>query len=144
MPDELRYDPVLRITCDAPLNITAHFGKAWYVATTGSDSNDGLTPETPFVTIAKGVASASAGEVVLVGPGNYNVATTSDTDTLNVDKGITIRGIAGAGHTMVTRTSGYKPTIKLGHADAVVEGVHFLKGYSSAVQILAAGGTYRP
>ncbi len=132
------HDPVLQLTCDGPLNITSHFGKAWYVATTGSDTeNDGLTPAAPFATIAKGIASASAGDVVLVGPGNYNVAT-----PMTVDKGITIRGTAGANQTMVMRTAG-SPTIQLGHADAVVEGIHFTKGNSQSVKILAAGGTYR-
>jgi hypothetical protein len=137
VPIAQQYDPVLELTCNGALNVTSHFGKAWYVSTTGSDSNDGLTPATPFATIAKGIASASAGEVVLVDAGNYNVGA-----TMTVDKGIVVRGVAGADQTMVTRTAG-SPTIQLSHADAVVEGIHFTKGYSSSVKILAAGGTYR-
>ncbi len=34
--------------------------QTWYVSTTGSDSNDGLTPGTPFLTIQKGVDVASS------------------------------------------------------------------------------------
>ena len=74
VPATQLHDPTLQLTCEGPLNITSHFGKAWYVAPTGSDTlNDGLTTETPFATIAKGIDSAAAGDVVLVGPGTYAI-----------------------------------------------------------------------
>ena len=135
VPVELQHEPILRLACDGPLNVTSHFGKAWYVATTGSDANDGLTPDTAFATVAMGIASAAAGEVVLVGPGSYPI-----TATLSVKKGITVRGLEGAARTIIvgTGTSSLSPSIELGHADAVAEGLHFTKGYSQAVKILAA------
>lgn len=52
-------------------------GTVWYVsvaANGGSDSNDGLTPWTPKLTIKTTVESAVAGDVVLIGPGTFTVA----------------------------------------------------------------------
>lgn len=44
----------------------------WHVdAVSGNDSYDGLTPETAFATIQKGIAAAEDGDTVIVYPGTY-------------------------------------------------------------------------
>ncbi len=51
-------------------------GTSWsanvFVATTGSDSNDGLTEATAKATLAGGLAAASAGQTIKVMPGTYS------------------------------------------------------------------------
>lgn len=42
-----------------------------YVATTGSDSNNGLTPETPKLTLAGGLSAAGPGDTIKVFDGTY-------------------------------------------------------------------------
>jgi hypothetical protein len=54
--------------------VTVH-ATMYYVATTGSDSNNGLLIGTPFHTIQKAVNSVKAGDTVLVADGTY-----TDTD----------------------------------------------------------------
>jgi len=44
----------------------------WYVATTGSDSNDGQTVGTPFLTFTKADSMASPGNTIHVAPGTYS------------------------------------------------------------------------
>jgi len=49
------------------------FGPDWYVdCINGDDNNNGLSPETAFATIQKGIDSAEDGEMVTVYPGIYN------------------------------------------------------------------------
>lgn len=43
----------------------------WFVSTSGSDTNNGLTPATAFRTIQHGINAASAGEFVEVAQGTY-------------------------------------------------------------------------
>ena len=47
-------------------------GQTYHVATDGSDANDGLSAATAFGTIAQGLAAAGAGDVVIVGDGEYH------------------------------------------------------------------------
>ena len=42
-----------------------------YVSKAGNDANDGLTPETPKLTIAAGLAAMTAGQTLIVGTGVY-------------------------------------------------------------------------
>jgi uncharacterized protein DUF1565 len=45
----------------------------WYVnSTTGSDANDGRTPQTAFKMLARAVDAAKAGDTVLLAPGAYD------------------------------------------------------------------------
>lgn len=45
----------------------------FYVSTTGNDSNSGVTPDRPFLTIGRGAAVAGPGDSVLVASGTYTV-----------------------------------------------------------------------
>jgi hypothetical protein len=47
----------------------------YYVSTTGSDSNNGTTITTPFLTIAKGITKAVAGDIIYVRSGTYAYTT---------------------------------------------------------------------
>lgn len=46
-------------------------GNTYYVATTGSDTNNGTSLTTPYKTISKAISSASAGDTVYVRAGTY-------------------------------------------------------------------------
>ena len=63
----------------APVVVSALFSTNWYVnANTGSDGNDGFTPETPWRTLAKLQAMTNVfwtGDVVHAAAGDYNVGT---------------------------------------------------------------------
>ena len=47
----------------------------YYVDTTGSDENDGLSAEAPFATIDKAISTAAAGDNIYVSAGTYSTAT---------------------------------------------------------------------
>lgn len=51
--------------------LEARAKKIYYVRKTGSDSNDGLTPNSAFLTIQKAASVAQPGDWVLVGAGEY-------------------------------------------------------------------------
>jgi hypothetical protein len=59
----------------------------WYVAKIGSDSNDGHRLYTSFLTIAKALSVAQAGDTVYVQTGTY-----SEVFPLTVPKGVSVRG----------------------------------------------------
>lgn len=61
----------------------------WFVATTGDDANDCLSPATPCLTIDGAIGKAAAGDVVYVAVGVY---TGSDFAIVNIDRDITLLG----------------------------------------------------
>lgn len=68
----------------------------YHVATTGNDSNDGLTWATAKLTIGGANAVASAGDIVLVGPGTFS-------EIVESVEGVTYRG-ARMGATVIEAT----------------------------------------
>ena len=69
-----------------------------YVAQDGDDANDCRSPQTPCATIGAAIALAAGGDTVNVGPGTY-------TDTLTIDRDLTIIG-AGGGQRVLTVAGG--------------------------------------
>ena len=64
-----------------------------YVAVTGNDTTGAGTLANPYLTVAKAITVAVAGDTVRVGPGIY-----PQTATITMKRGVSLRG-AGAGHT---------------------------------------------
>lgn len=59
----------IAIACAFGAGIVAH-GATWHVGMLGNDENDG-SASAPFATVAKAVQSATAGDTILVGSGQY-------------------------------------------------------------------------
>lgn len=99
----------LAILASAAMLSSASFAADYYVSTTGSDANNGLTRETAFLTIANAVSVAQDGDSICVLAGTYEIATAiSVTEALTIigDTGdpadVIVRNAAGA----VTTTTG--------------------------------------
>jgi parallel beta-helix repeat protein len=70
----------------------SHVDTVYYVNTAdGNNNNDGLSPETAFATIQKGVDTAKSGDTVIIAPGIYIGEGNSDIDFYC--KAITVRSI---------------------------------------------------
>lgn len=103
------------------LSVTMAFYSAnattFYVSTTGNDSNDGLSSQSAFLTLAKAVEVASnstdAAEI-LIAPGEYQ-----QTAAIRVESPLTIRGTGAAATNVVLKnTTSGQHVITLAHADA--------------------------
>jgi plastocyanin len=84
-------------------------GQTYYVAKTGSDSTtlgnggaNGKHQDTPFLTIAKALTTATSGDKIIIGPGTY-----TEVFPLTVPDGVAIQG-SGIRATKVQPTSGTK------------------------------------
>ena len=75
-------------------------GVVYFVATDGSDGNDGLSPDTAKLTSKTVIEAASANDVVILGPGLFALAAT----TIDVPDSVSVVG-AGMGATRVTCTA---------------------------------------
>ena len=104
-----------------------------YVSKSGNDANSGVDWEHAKLTINAGISAASAGGVVLVGPGDYSGAT-SHTDgqtVVLVDKTIYLKSSEGKATTFITGAwgadadgigSGATRGVRITVAGAVVDG----------------------
>lgn len=77
----------------ATIGQAAHSGSTWYVATTGSNSNNG-NAGCPVQTIQFAINSATAGDVVDVAAGTY-------AENVNVNKRVTVDGAGSSSGTQV-------------------------------------------
>ena len=82
-----------------PGNVTGPYKNIWYVATTGNDSNTGLTPAQAFLTPTKAASVAAPGDLIQIAHGTFSV-----TATLAPLSGVSIRG-AGRTKTFITSTT---------------------------------------
>ena len=87
----------------------------YYVSTTGSDENDGLSLGTAFSSLAKAVDAAGADEAeILIEPGTY-----PQTAAIRVEAPLSIRGTGAAATNVVLRnTEPWQHVITIAHADA--------------------------
>lgn len=82
------------------LDLTLTPGNVFYVATAGDDLHSGEHPQDPFLTVAKALSVASAGDTIHIYPGNYE-----EVFPLNVPAGVTIVG-EGVRAVKITPTAG--------------------------------------
>lgn len=68
---------------------TVHAAGPWYVATTGDDGNDCLSPATPCATINGAISRASSGDTIYVAEGTY---TGTGEQVVLIDHDLTLRG----------------------------------------------------
>ena len=112
-------------------------GADWYVATTGSDSNDG-SEASPFKTPNVAVSSASAGDVIHVAAGTYTISS-----VITLNKAITLEGAGPEVTTLssVSTSGNNAPAVfSVTHADAIVSGVKITKSSSSNVALTISSG----
>ena len=87
----------------------------YYVSTTGSDENDGLSLETAFSSLARAVDAAGEQESeILIAPGEY-----PQSAAIRVEAPLSIRGTGAAATNVVLRnTEPWQHVITIAHADA--------------------------
>ena len=106
----------------------------YYVATDGSDANDGLSWATAKQTVAAAVGVAVDGDTVLVGDGTHVVATT----WLAIDKGISLIGFNGPSAAVLKAgyaVSNERGVLDVNHADALVAGFTIRDGNYKYVDV---------
>ena len=106
-------------TPTAPFELTASFGSAYYVATTGSDDNDG-SEEHPFATVSNAVEKAAAAIDLNGGRAVINIANGTYTESgLVLDKAISVIGASRDGVVINDGIVG-KRAFTLSHDEALV------------------------
>ena len=87
----------------------------YYVSTSGSDENDGLSSGTAFSSLAKAVDAAGAEEAeILIAPGTY-----TQSAAIRVEAPLSIRGTGAAATNVVLKnTTSGQHVITIAHADA--------------------------
>ena len=107
-----------------PVSLFATFGNLFFVATNGSDGNDGRTPETAFATIQKALSGAGNGSTVRVLEGEFAL-----TSEILLTNEVTVTG-AGMGRTILVRDSNVSSMriAQINHAGAVLEKVTLKDG----------------
>ncbi len=92
---------VLLIVLAAPTTALAPpvVHQTWWVAETGSDSNDGTSTAEPFRTITHALSVAAAGDTVMIGPSTYS-ASTGETLPL-ASSGVSLKSTDGSATTII-------------------------------------------
>lgn len=76
-----------QLQTDAGIDLALRQGKIWYVATNGSDTNDGEHQSGAFATIKHALSQATSGDTVFIYPGTY-----TEQFPLIVNEGISVNG----------------------------------------------------
>ncbi len=106
----------------------------YYVATTGNDTNSGLTPADAKQTIEAAVLVASNGEAVSIADGTYQL-----TNLLTIAKSVTIFGSA-ASNVIITTSAVYTNQLVSMTADASIHRVTIRGGTANLADGFAGGG----
>lgn len=77
-------------------------GTVWFVDPAGSNSNDGRSWDFPFLTVAKALTVASAGDTIALAPGDYSEAALTIARAL---RGLTIIGHSGRGGSAIATST---------------------------------------
>ena len=152
VPAGMERDNPLFLPCDRPRSVMAHFNNAMHVAMEadgGNDANDGISFESPKLTIAAAVAAVAeegiGNGIVLVAPGEYGVEA-----EVALGGAVTVRGASGVAEDVVVfrGASANTRVFNINHADArleflTVSGGNVTGNDSSGgnIYIGAAGGT---
>ena len=111
------------------------------VATNGNDSWAGTSWAAPFLTIQKGIDSATAGQTVAVSNGTYVLTT-----QLLLNKGITLQGFGGASNTVIDANLTGR-VLAITDSAAVMDGFTLKNGKSATALngtgVSMTGGTLR-
>ena len=83
-------------------------GKVYYVSATGSDSNSGITPYTPFRHIQHAISLSTSVSTIYVAPGVYNELLTIQDKDLTLEGGVNMPGVS-PGETVVEMPSNRTP-----------------------------------
>ena len=107
-----------------PMSLFATFGNVLYVATDGSDENDGSSPESAFATVQAALAVAAEGATVRVLEGEYAL-----TQEVLITNEVTVSG-AGMGRTILVRDASVASMriAQINHASAILEKVTLKNG----------------
>ena len=65
---------IIALSCARPLELSS--GATYYVATNGSDGNNGTSTSTPWATWQKAFSTAVAGDIVYIRGGTYQPTST--------------------------------------------------------------------
>lgn len=95
----------------------------YYVATDGSDSNDGLSWNSPFATLAKAYSTAPSGSTVILGDGTFTLSS-----TVTLAKSLTIT--SANGNTILSGGGTCLP-LTLNFASCVVSNLTIADGYNT-------------
>lgn len=111
----------------------------FHVSTGGSDANLG-TPSSPFKTIARAIAAASAGDAILVGGGSYPEGADGEYRSLVIDKSIRLCAASGEGVTVTPPSPSFTYGMHILADGVFVSGIN-LSGHVTGVEIGGEGGT---
>lgn len=109
-PCEITLGDLVRVTADF---VPGGAGKTYYVATNGSDANDGLTVGAPFKTITRGIAAVAPGDTIAVRAGTYS-ETIRITKPASATAWITLRGYDA--ERPILTSAGADPTVYVYHS----------------------------